>query len=217
MKKLVLLMTVCVALAGCTPVVSNRGYLENADAEAGVAAGSETEALAAGSLDKNWAADLVHANDWQAALVPAYLAWNAVKIPPILTIHNLAYQGLFPKESLRRIGAPEIHFEAPPSKQVPAEMRRFVDWFNSTSPQSSTQAGIIYNTAGAWVTASTPTAPNQLTMQFVYGTGGVTGSQDLSGSNGAGWQTIAPVPEPGTIGLMAVGLMTVLARRKIRK
>ncbi len=55
--------------------------------------------LAAGSLD-----------DWQAALVPAYLAWNAVKIPTILTIHNLAYQGLFPKESLRRIGAPEDSF-----------------------------------------------------------------------------------------------------------
>src|SRR6266550_9014379 len=48
--------------------------------------------LAAGTLDNNWAADLVHANDWQAALVPAYLAWNAVKIPTILTIHNLAYQ-----------------------------------------------------------------------------------------------------------------------------
>ncbi len=66
--------------------------------------------LAAGTLDKNWAADLVHVNDWQAALVPAYLAWNGVKIPTILTIHNLAYQGLFPKESLRRIGAPEASF-----------------------------------------------------------------------------------------------------------
>jgi starch synthase len=63
--------------------------------------------LAAGTLDKNWAADLVHANDWQAALVPAYLAWKGVKVPSILTIHNLAYQGLFPRESLRRIGAPE--------------------------------------------------------------------------------------------------------------
>src|SRR6201997_1892282 len=61
--------------------------------------------LAAGSLDKNWAADLVHANDWQAALVPAYLAWNNIRIPTILTIHNLAYQGLFAKDSLRRIGA----------------------------------------------------------------------------------------------------------------
>jgi starch synthase len=66
--------------------------------------------IAAGVLDKNWAADLVHANDWQSALVPAYLAWNAVNIPTILTIHNLAYQGLFEKESLRRIGAPADSF-----------------------------------------------------------------------------------------------------------
>ena len=66
--------------------------------------------LAAGTLDKNWAADLVHANDWQAALVPAYLAWSGAKVPSILTIHNLAYQGLFPRESLRRIGAPESAF-----------------------------------------------------------------------------------------------------------
>jgi starch synthase len=66
--------------------------------------------LAAGTLDKNWAADLVHANDWQAALVPAYLAWSEVKVPSILTIHNLAYQGLFPKDTLRRIGAPESSF-----------------------------------------------------------------------------------------------------------
>ena len=66
--------------------------------------------LAAGTLDKNWAADLVHANDWQAALAPAYLAWKRLKIPSILTIHNLAYQGLFPQDSLRRIGAPESSF-----------------------------------------------------------------------------------------------------------
>ncbi len=66
--------------------------------------------LAMGTLDKNWAADLVHANDWQSALVPAYLAWSGSKIPTILTIHNLAYQGLFSKELLRRIGAPADSF-----------------------------------------------------------------------------------------------------------
>jgi Fic family protein len=33
-----------------------------------------------------------------------------------------------------RIGAPTIHSEAPPSKQVPAEMKQFVSWFNRTSP-----------------------------------------------------------------------------------
>ena len=43
MKKLVLLVTACVALAGCTPVISNRGYLENADAEAGIEAGVDTK------------------------------------------------------------------------------------------------------------------------------------------------------------------------------
>ena len=66
--------------------------------------------LAMGMVDRNWAADLVHANDWQAALVPAYLAWKGAKTPSILTIHNLAYQGLFPRDSLRRIGAPEDSF-----------------------------------------------------------------------------------------------------------
>jgi starch synthase len=66
--------------------------------------------LAAGQLDPNWSADLVHANDWQSALVPAYLAWSETRIPTILTIHNLAYQGLFPKEALRRIGAPANSF-----------------------------------------------------------------------------------------------------------
>ncbi len=66
--------------------------------------------LAMGKLDKNWAADLIHANDWQASLVPAYLAWHGAKLPSILTIHNLAYQGLFPKDALRRIGAPESSF-----------------------------------------------------------------------------------------------------------
>jgi starch synthase len=66
--------------------------------------------LAMGRLDRNWAADVVHANDWQAALTPAYLAWSGARLPSVLTIHNLAYQGLFPKDSLRRIGAPEASF-----------------------------------------------------------------------------------------------------------
>lgn len=32
------------------------------------------------------------------------------------------------------IGQSKIHFEAPPSKQVPAEMERYVAWFNKTAP-----------------------------------------------------------------------------------
>src|SRR5258708_39444969 len=40
--------------------------------------------LAAGLLDKNCGADLVHANDWQADLPPAYLAWTGIQIPNVL-------------------------------------------------------------------------------------------------------------------------------------
>jgi Fic family protein len=32
------------------------------------------------------------------------------------------------------IGKEKIHFEAPPSVQVPAEMKIFIDWFNTTRP-----------------------------------------------------------------------------------
>jgi starch synthase len=71
---------------------------------------SAAAALAAGKLDKDWSADLVHANDWQSALVAAYLQWNGWPIPSLLTIHNLAFQGLFDRESLGRINAPDSAF-----------------------------------------------------------------------------------------------------------
>lgn len=32
------------------------------------------------------------------------------------------------------VGAPRVHFEAPPSSRVPAEMKRFFAWFNRTVP-----------------------------------------------------------------------------------
>lgn len=72
---------------------------------------SVAAALAAGRLDPAWKADLVHCNDWQSGLVPAYLEWNGWNVPSLLTIHNLAYQGLFPRESLRQINAPDRAFQ----------------------------------------------------------------------------------------------------------
>lgn len=62
-------------------------------------------------IDPAWAADLLHLNDWQAALAPAYLAWAGLRVPSILTVHNLAYQGVFPRESLGRLGVPEDAFQ----------------------------------------------------------------------------------------------------------
>lgn len=66
--------------------------------------------LAVGEADPAWRADLVHCNDWQSALIPSYLAWGGAPVPTILTIHNLAYQGLFDRPAIGRIGAPESAF-----------------------------------------------------------------------------------------------------------
>lgn len=50
--------------------------------------------IASGTACIRWCPELVHANDWPAALAPAYMAWRQVASPTVLTIHNLAYQGL---------------------------------------------------------------------------------------------------------------------------
>ncbi len=63
--------------------------------------------LARGDVDQNWQADLLHCNDWQSALAPAYLTWAGANLPSILTIHNLAYQGVFDREMAGQVGAPE--------------------------------------------------------------------------------------------------------------
>ncbi|MCP4315290.1 MAG: glycogen synthase GlgA [Hyphomicrobiales bacterium] len=43
-----------------------------------------------------WKPDVVHAHDWQAGLIPAYLRQAGKGAPPsIVTIHNIAFQGLF--------------------------------------------------------------------------------------------------------------------------
>ncbi|WP_313070296.1 glycogen synthase GlgA [Melaminivora sp.] len=47
-----------------------------------------------------WQADVVHANDWTCALAPLYLAqWREAGMAvarSVVTLHNLAFQGLFP-------------------------------------------------------------------------------------------------------------------------
>lgn len=58
-----------------------------------------------------WNADIVHANDWHAGLVPLLLSMQGRPRPSsVFTIHNLAYQGNFPREVLAQIGVPEHYF-----------------------------------------------------------------------------------------------------------
>jgi starch synthase len=55
--------------------------------------------------------DIVHAHDWQAALVAAYLHYSGRPRPKIVvTVHNLAFQGLFARELLSTLALPEHSF-----------------------------------------------------------------------------------------------------------
>lgn len=62
--------------------------------------------IAAGEADPYWRPDVVHVNDWPGALTPGYLRWKGLDTPSILTIHNLAYQGLFDASRLEALGIP---------------------------------------------------------------------------------------------------------------
>lgn len=51
--------------------------------------------------------DVVHAHDWQAGLVPAYLHYGKRPRPgTVMTVHNLAYQGQFAPDMLATFGLP---------------------------------------------------------------------------------------------------------------
>lgn len=60
--------------------------------------------------------DIVHSHDWQAAIALAYLKFVCAQDPffssvrSLFTIHNLAYQGIFEREVLGRIGLSDALF-----------------------------------------------------------------------------------------------------------
>ncbi|MGC8897472.1 MAG: glycogen synthase GlgA [Bacteroidota bacterium] len=63
-----------------------------------------------------WQPDIIHCNDWQTGLIPAYLK-TIYKSDPffkdvktIFTIHNIAYQGSFPRSSFEKTGLPAETF-----------------------------------------------------------------------------------------------------------
>jgi starch synthase len=59
-----------------------------------------------------WKPDIIHCNDWQTGLVPVYLKTLYRDDPfyagtrTIFTIHNMAYQGVFPTSSFEKTGLP---------------------------------------------------------------------------------------------------------------
>ena len=63
--------------------------------------------IAAGRAGMAWRPDLLHLNDWPTALAACYLDWRNERVASVLTIHNLAYQGVFASSCRPRLGIPE--------------------------------------------------------------------------------------------------------------
>jgi len=64
--------------------------------------------IALNQLGLDWQPDIIHCNDWQTGLVPALLSLKSPHPATIFTIHNLAYQGTFPKTSHARLELPSL-------------------------------------------------------------------------------------------------------------
>ena len=69
-------------------------------------------------LAPHWEPDVIHCNDWHMGLIPAMLntvyrqAGKFRHTGSLFTIHNLAYQGLFGREVLNKVGLPQWTFTA---------------------------------------------------------------------------------------------------------
>ncbi|MGH8593912.1 MAG: glycogen synthase GlgA [Gammaproteobacteria bacterium] len=62
--------------------------------------------LAMGRADHAWRPQVVHCNDWPTGLVPVLLARETARPASVFTVHNLAYQGLFDRDTFPRLRLP---------------------------------------------------------------------------------------------------------------
>jgi starch synthase len=61
--------------------------------------------LAADDADPAWVPDIVHAHDWHAAMACAFVAEHLpTRAASVFTVHNLAFQGLFPMHDWPLLG-----------------------------------------------------------------------------------------------------------------
>jgi starch synthase len=95
--------------------------------------------------------DVVHSHDWQGGLAPVYA--RALSTPTVFTIHNLAYQGIFDKTWVPRLGLRWQDFT--------------IDGFEFHDRLSFIKAGINLSTA---ITTVSPTYADEI-QRPEYGNG----------------------------------------------
>ena len=73
---------------------------------------AEVAAMAAGGV-AGWRPDVIHANDWQTGLIPAFLRFAepaAAAAPVLFTVHNMQFAGRFSPDVLPDLGLPPQAF-----------------------------------------------------------------------------------------------------------
>jgi starch synthase len=103
--------------------------------------------------------DIIHCNDWQSALIPFYLKFKLAKdsfykgIKVLFTVHNMAYQGVFEKNAMRKAAIPASFFN--------------VDGVEFYGKVNFMKAGLIYSDAVS--TVSPRYAEEIMTPEYACG------------------------------------------------
>lgn len=132
-----------------------------------------------------WSPDIVHCNDWQSGLAPAFIHYmpSASRAKSVISLHNLAFQGCFPAEWVERLGLP------PQSYQMHG-----VEYHNQLS---FLKAGIYYADT---ITTVSPTYAQEIqTIEFGFGLEGLLASRqhEMQGIlNGIETQEWNPATDP---------------------
>ncbi len=104
-----------------------------------------------------WQPEIVHCHDWQAGLVPYYMKLDGSKARSVMTVHNVAFQGLAPAQKLGELGIAPTDFTSDG-----------VEYFGNIS---TLKAGLIF--ADKLTTVSPTYAQELMTPEFGMGMDGV--------------------------------------------
>src|SRR5437867_1393460 len=113
--------------------------------------------LGAAGSPLEWRPEIVHCNDWPTALTPVYLHFERSRAASLMTVHNLAFQGLFDAGLLERLELPSATFA--------------VEGLEFYGKLSFLKGGLVYADA---VTTVSPTYAREIqTEEFGCGLDGV--------------------------------------------
>lgn len=116
---------------------------------------------------REWIPEVLHCNDWQTGLAPAYLHFMQQAKPElhiaktVISIHNMAFQGAYSPEWVSRLGLPDWSFNI-----------NGIEYYGNLS---FLKAGIFYATA---ISTVSPTYAREIqTPEFGFGMQGLLASR----------------------------------------